>query len=138
VAEPAREIPDVAGIEVDDLRLALRVDGGNAALALDDIGPLRRIGVPVQFAQAPGDERHQHAGDRLRHREVHHRRLFRPAAVPRFGRDRAEPEAERRQLGAGERRRGRPERRLSLAESLRARCSRRHAAGRGRAQHVAT
>ena len=50
VAEPAREIPDVAGIEVDDLRLALRVDGGDAALALDHIGPLCRVGVPVQFA----------------------------------------------------------------------------------------
>src|SRR5215468_6002824 len=41
VAEPAREIPDVAGMKVDDLRLALRVDGGDAALALDHIGPPR-------------------------------------------------------------------------------------------------
>jgi hypothetical protein len=35
MAEAAREIPDVASVEVDHLGLPLRVDGGDAALALD-------------------------------------------------------------------------------------------------------
>ena len=56
VTEAAREVPYVAGGEVGDLRLAFRVDGGDPALALDHIGPFRRIGVPVQLAQ-PARER---------------------------------------------------------------------------------
>jgi hypothetical protein len=34
VTEPAREIPDIAGAEVGDLRTVFRVDGGDAAAPL--------------------------------------------------------------------------------------------------------
>ena len=130
VTEAAREIPYIAGGEVSDLRLAFRVDGGDPALSLDHIGPFRGIGVPVQLAQPAGNERHQHAGELFRHRKFRNRRFFRPAAVPGLGRDRTELEAERWQLGAGQHRRGRPERRLSLCQTIRACCGGDHAPGR--------
>jgi hypothetical protein len=136
MAVPAREVPDVARAEIDDLGMALRIDGGDAALAADHVGPFRRVGVPVQFAHRAGSKRHQHAGELLRHRELHHRRLLGPAAVPRLRRDGAEPEAERRQLGAGEHRRRRPERRLpALGRCLGG--GREHAAGGSGTQHMA-
>ena len=138
MAEAAREIPDVAGVEVDHLRLALRVDGGDAALALDDVGPFRCVGVPVQLTQAAGDERHQHPGERLRDGKFRDRRLLRPAAIPSLGRNRTKLESERGQFGAGERGRRRPERRLALTEGLRARGSCSDPAGCGGTQHVAT
>ena len=36
-----------------------RIDGGDAAAAVDDIGPFGGIGVPVQLAEAAGVERHE-------------------------------------------------------------------------------
>jgi hypothetical protein len=137
VAEPAREVPHIASSEVGDLRLTLRVDGGDAALALDHVGPFRCIGVPVQLAQPARIERHQHTGELLGDREFRDRRFFRPAAVPGLGRDCAELEAKGRQLGAGQHRRGRSERRLSFRQAIGAGCSGDHAAGGRGAQHVA-
>jgi hypothetical protein len=137
VAEPAREVPHIASSEVGDLRLTLRVDGGDAALALDHIGPFGCIGVPVQLAQPARDERHQHAGELFRDREFRDRCLLGPAAVPRLGRNRTQLEAERWQLGAGQHRRGRPERRLSFCQSIGACCGGDHAPGHRCAQHVA-
>src|ERR1700730_19122332 len=45
VPEPARKVPHVPRPEVDDLGMAVRVDGRDAALALDEVGPFSGIRV---------------------------------------------------------------------------------------------
>ncbi len=103
MAVAAREVPDVARTEIDDLALVLRVDGGDAAAPFDHIGPFGSVGVPVQLAQSPGLECHVDAGELLRHRELDHCRLLRRAAVEGVGRQAAEREAEGRELRSVER-----------------------------------
>ncbi len=83
----ARKIPDVAGTEIDDLALALRIDGGDADAAVDHIGPFGGVGVPVQLAHSPGLERHVDAGELVGDRELGDRRLLRRAAVEGLGRE---------------------------------------------------
>jgi len=70
VAVAAREIPDIAGPEIDDFPLTGRVDGGDAAIALEYIGPFRGVGMPVQLAQRARLERHVDAGQFLRYRKA--------------------------------------------------------------------
>jgi len=82
MAMAARKVPDVAGIEVGDLGMTLRIGDRDAALALDDISPFRRVGVPVQLAQRTGLERHQHPCELLRNRKLRNGCLLRPAALP--------------------------------------------------------
>ena len=140
VAVAAREIPDVAGGEVEHFGMRLRVDRGDATAALEHIGPFRGVGVPVQFAQRTGRKLHQHAGELFGHRKFRDGRFFRPAALVVLDRLRTEREAERRQLLAAERRGRRPEARLSTL-GKRLRCARRcrhDAAGGSGADHIAS
>jgi hypothetical protein len=51
MAEATWKVPDIARTEIGDLGAALRIDGGDAAMAFDHIGPFRRICVPMQFTQ---------------------------------------------------------------------------------------
>ena len=85
VAVAAREIPDVAGPEIDDLALAGRIDGGDAAIAAEHIGPFCGIGMPVQLAQSARLERHVDAGELFRHREAGDIGFLGSAAVENFG-----------------------------------------------------
>ena len=112
MAMAAREVPDVARAEIDDLALAVRIDGGDAAIALDHIGPFGGIGVPVQLAQSAGLERHVDPGELLGDREAGDVRLLGGAAVELLGLLRAKRIAERGKLGAVERRGRGPVRRL--------------------------
>jgi len=130
MTEPAREVPDIAGGKVDDLCLVLRVDRGDAALPLDHIGPFRRVSMPVQFAQPAGRELHQHAGKFFGNGKLGDRRLLRPPAVPGLRSYFAQFKTERGKLRAGEHRRCRAERRLSVGRAVgRGGCSGDHAAG---------
>ncbi len=104
MAVTAREVPDIARTEIDDLRQPERVDGGDAAAPIDDIGPFGGIGVPVQLAQGAGLKRHVNAGELVGDREALHVRLLRRAAIEGFRGDGAEMKAEGRQLGPGKRR----------------------------------
>ena len=81
VAVAAREIPDIAGAEIDDLALAGGIDGGDAAIALDHIGPFGGVGVPMQLAQRARLERHVDAGELLGDRKLGDVRLLGGAAV---------------------------------------------------------
>ena len=58
MAVAAREVPNVARIEVVGFRLAVRPDDRGADAALDDKGPLGGVGVPVQFAEAARFQTH--------------------------------------------------------------------------------
>ncbi len=112
MAVAAREVPDIARAEVDDLALADRIDGGDPAIALEHIGPFGGIGVPVQLAQGARLERHVDPGELLRHREAGDVRLLGGAAVELLGLLRAKRKAERGKLWAVERGRRRTVRRL--------------------------
>jgi hypothetical protein len=107
----AREVPDIARAEVDDLALAQRIDGGDSAIALEHIGPFG-IGVPVQLAQGARLERHVNAGELLRYREAGDIRLLGGAPVELLGLLGAKRKAERGKLGTIERRRRGTVRRL--------------------------
>lgn len=54
---PRGEIPDVAGTEVVDAGVALRINDRRAHTAGDDIGPFGRRGVPMQILHQPRFER---------------------------------------------------------------------------------
>ena len=112
MAMAAREIPDVARTEIDDLALVLRVDGGDAAAPLDHIGPFGGVGVPMQLAQGPGLERHVDAGELLRDRELDDGRLLGGAAVELLRLLRPERVAEGRKLRPVKRCGSGPKRRL--------------------------
>jgi hypothetical protein len=43
----AREIPDVAWTEIDDLRPIVGIDDGGPAMSVENVAPLGGIGVPV-------------------------------------------------------------------------------------------
>ncbi len=101
----AWKIPDVAGVEVGDFGMPLRIDRSDPAAPVEHIGPLCGIGVPMELAQSAGRELHQDTRELLRHRKFRDGRLLGRAAVERFRRLRAERETKRRQLSARERRR---------------------------------
>jgi hypothetical protein len=112
VAMSAREIPDVAGAEIHRLPLTGGIDGGDTAIALDDVAYSGGIGVPVKLAQRAGLEHHVNAGQLFRDREAGDTRFLGGAAVELLGLLRPEGVAERGQFGPVERRRCRSIRRL--------------------------
>ena len=83
VAVAAREVPDVARLEVVGLGAALRVDDGGAHAAFDDERPLGGRGVPVQLAHHARLEAHRDAGDALGDRQLLDGRLLAVAAADR-------------------------------------------------------
>src|SRR5262249_37368042 len=96
MAVAAREVPDVAGIEIVGLSVPLRVDDGSAAAPLDDEGPLGGRCVPVQLANAAWFEAHRHAGDALGDGQLLDRRLARRVAANNLPVRLFQGEAERR------------------------------------------
>jgi hypothetical protein len=112
MAVAARKVPHIARPKVDDLRLVLRIDRGDACAALDHISPLGSIGVPVQLAHRAGLERHVDPGELVGHRELHDGRLLGGAAIELLGRCRAKRVAEGGKLRSRERRGRRPVGRL--------------------------
>ena len=112
VTMAAREVPHVARAKVHDLALVLGIDRGDAAAAFDHIGPLGRVGMPVQLAQSARLECHVHAGELLRDWKLDDRRFLRRASIEGFGGLAPEREAERWKFGSGERRRRRAKCRL--------------------------
>ena len=76
VAVAAREVPDVAGVEIVGLGEAAWVDDGGADAALKNERPFGRGGVPVQFAHRAGLKPHRDAGDPLGDRQLRNRRLL--------------------------------------------------------------
>jgi hypothetical protein len=77
----AQEIPDIAGAEIDDLGLSLRIDGGDAAVSADHVGSFGGIGVPMQLAQSAGIERYLNPGKLVGDRELGDGYLLGSAAV---------------------------------------------------------
>ena len=75
----AREQPEISFVHVFHERPALLIDCRDARAAGRHIGPLGAH-MPVQFADAAGDQTHLHASHLLRQREVAHRHLASPAA----------------------------------------------------------
>ncbi len=86
VTVTAREIPNVARLEVVGLGVAVRIDGRRADAPRDDERPFGRRGVPMEFAHDAGFERHRHAGDALGNRKLRDGRLFADAAADHFAR----------------------------------------------------
>src|SRR5262245_56964309 len=78
------KVPDIADAEVAGLVIELRIDHSDPAFAADHIGPLRGIGMPMQFAHCAWRERHEHPGKSGRNRELGDICLTRPAARPRL------------------------------------------------------
>jgi hypothetical protein len=103
MAVAAREVPHIAGSEIDDLGLVLCVYRGEARMALDHIGPLCRVGMPVQLAHRARLQRHVDAGERFGDGKLAGIGFLRGAAVELFGGNIAQRIAERRQLRTGER-----------------------------------
>ena len=81
VCMTAREIPDIAGIEVVDLGAAGRIDDRGADAPLEDKSPFRRRRVPVQLARDARLKPHRHAGDSLRDRQLLDGRFLAEAAA---------------------------------------------------------
>ena len=81
----AREVPDVTWAEIDDLALAEWIDGGDAAIALEHIGPFGGTGVPVELAQRAGLERHVNPGELVGHSKAGDVRFLGGAAVKLLG-----------------------------------------------------
>jgi hypothetical protein len=80
VRQAGRKIPEVTGLDVLDIRAALRIEHRDAAVAVGHDRPLGLL-VPVQFADAAGAEAHVHAGDLGRNGEIGLRHLPAPATV---------------------------------------------------------
>ena len=76
VAVAAREVPDVAGIEIVGLGKTAWINDGGADAALKNERPFGRGGVPVQFAHRAGLKPHRDAGDPLGDRQLRNRRLL--------------------------------------------------------------
>ncbi|ODS01198.1 hypothetical protein AUC68_12600 [Methyloceanibacter methanicus] len=98
MAVSAREVPDVAGSEIGDLGLVLRVDRGDACVAVDHVGPFGGIGVPVQLAHGARLQGHVDPGQSFGDRELADIGFLRRSAVELLGGGRAERVAERGQL----------------------------------------
>ena len=104
VAVAAREVPDVAGVEIVGLGEAAcgSIDGG-ADAALENERPFGRGGVPVQFAHRAGLEPHRDAGDPLGDRQLRDRRLLAVAVADDLAVRLLQREFEGRQILARER-----------------------------------
>jgi hypothetical protein len=76
VAMTAREIPDIARLEVIGLGAALRIDHGGAHPPLGDERPFGRSSVPMQLTHHARLHAHRHAGDRLGDRQLSDGRLL--------------------------------------------------------------
>src|ERR1700742_3890272 len=74
------EVPEVALLDVGDVGPALRVENGDAAVAVGHDGPFGRL-MPMQLADAAGGKPHVDAGDFLGDCEIVDRDLSGPAAV---------------------------------------------------------
>jgi hypothetical protein len=70
VCVTAREIPEIAGIEVVNLGSAGGIDDRGADAPLEDKSPFRRRRVPVQLARDARLKPHRYAGDSLRDRQL--------------------------------------------------------------------
>jgi len=79
VGDAAGEVPQVALLEVVDEVAALVVEGRDADLAVEDVGPLGLL-VPVQLADDAAVEAHVDAGQLDAGGQLAHRRLAGPAA----------------------------------------------------------
>ena len=62
VAKAFREIPEIAGAEIDDFGLALGVDHRHLAMSFDDVRPFGGI-VPMHFAGAARVEKQMRTGN---------------------------------------------------------------------------
>ena len=101
VAVATREIPEVAGTEIVGLRMAGRIDHRGADQSFGDKPPLRRRGVPMQFAHHAGLQPHGNAGDAFRNRQLRDGRLLAIAAAVDATFGFLQLEFESRQLAAG-------------------------------------
>jgi len=82
----------------------LRIDGGDARIALQHVGPFGGVGVPMQLAERARFERHINAGKFVGDGEAFDVCFFRGAAVERLGGHLAKRIAERWKVLAGQRR----------------------------------
>jgi hypothetical protein len=103
VAVAAREVPDVAGVEIVGLGEAAWIDDGGADAALENERPFGRGGVPVQFAHRAGLQPHRHAGDPLGDRQLRDGRLLAVAVADDLALRLLQRELECRQILARER-----------------------------------
>ena len=98
VAMPARKVPDIARVEVVDLRRAVGADDRGADPSLDDKSPLGGDRMPVQLADAAGIQAHRDPGQPLGYRQLFDGRLPGRAAVRDMPLVLFHGESERRQL----------------------------------------
>jgi len=75
----SREIPQIAGADIVDEGASLFVDGRNARMPGEHVGPFGLL-VPMHLADAAGIESHIHAGELGCNRQLTHRHLARPGA----------------------------------------------------------
>jgi hypothetical protein len=80
VGDAAGEVPQVALLEVAKVGASLVVEGGDADLAVEDVGPLGLL-VPVQLANDARVEAHVDRGQLAASAELTDRRLAGPAAL---------------------------------------------------------
>ena len=80
VAMPAREVPDVARLEVVRLGEAARIDNRGTNPPLEDERPLGRGGMPVRFAHRSGLDPHGNPRKSFGNRQLRDGCLF-PVAV---------------------------------------------------------
>ncbi len=80
VRKAGREIPQVTLFHVRDIGAAGRVENGDAATAIDHVGPFGKL-MPMHLADAARSQAHVDAGDGVRNREIRLRDLARPTAV---------------------------------------------------------
>ena len=81
VAVAAGKVPDVAGAEVVDAGMSLRIDDRGTHPSVDHEGPLGGGRVPVKLPHHPRLETHRHPGDPLRDRQLLDRGLLAVAAA---------------------------------------------------------
>ena len=73
VAVTPREVSYGTRSKIVGRRITARIQYRNTAAAGDHVGPLCRVGVPVQLAQTARLEAHGHAGDALGDEELYRR-----------------------------------------------------------------
>ena len=80
VGNAGGEKPEIVFFDVGHEALALRIDAGDAGVAIEHEGPFRG-GVPMQLADAAGGEPHVHSGQTLGDGKFAQRDFARPATL---------------------------------------------------------